>query len=99
MKLEQPIPAALMLISLLVIFSVVSLKLTLYIPEAGNVLMFESCIVSNLYKPIINITPQNKILVDACHKIVTREPIMMYLEKQEKSPPAGTAFRPDSSLT
>ena len=64
-----------------------NLKFNFEVPEATNVMIFENCTGFYFYEPAIIIVPQNKIFVEACHKVITREPIMTYLEKQTKSPP------------
>ena len=87
MWFKKSILSAVVLVSLLALSSLVSLKLSFEIPEMTNTLMFETCNAVNFYKPAIDITPQDKILVNTCYKAITREPIMRYLEKQEKSPP------------
>ncbi len=88
MEFKRPILSALVLVSLFALSSVVSLKLSFEVPEVTNVLIFETCAGLYFYEPAITIVPQNKIFVDACHKVITRESIMTYLEKQTKSPPS-----------
>lgn len=87
MEFRRPILSALVLVALFALSSVVSLKLSFEVPEITNLLIFETCTSLNFYEPAIIKVPQNKIFVDACHKVITREPIMTYLEKQTKSPP------------
>ena len=87
MRVKQSILSAVVLVSLLALSSLVSLKLSFEIPEMTNTMMFETCNAVNFYKPATDIPRQDKILINACHKAITREPIMIYLEKREKSPP------------
>jgi len=89
MEFKRPILSALVLVSILMLSSVVSLKFSFEVPETTNMLISETCSNLNFYEPAAIIAvPQNKIFVNACHKVITREPIITYLEKQTKSPPA-----------
>ena len=88
MKFKERLLSVLVLVCLLAVSSVVSIKLSFEIPGVANTCMLENCEASNFYKPVINSVPRNKISVDACHKVITREPLITYLEKQTKSPPA-----------
>ena len=87
MEFKHYILPALVLISLFAISSGVSLKLIFEIPEVTNAYFFKICTSLNVYKPAITVIPQNKIFVNICPKVITRESIMTYLEKQTKSPP------------
>ena len=87
MKFKQRLLSVLVLVCLLAVSSVVSIKLSFEIPGVSNTLMLENCAALNFCKPAISSVPQNKILIDACNRVITREQIMTYLEKQTKSPP------------
>lgn len=88
MKFKQRLLSVLVLACLLAVSSVVSIKLSFEIPGVANTFMIENCGALNFCKPSVSNVPHNKIFVNACHKVITREPIMMYLEKQTKSPPS-----------
>ena len=80
MKFKQRLLSVLVLVCLLAVSSVVSIKLSFEIPGVANTLMLENCAALNFCKPLISSAPQNKIFVNACHKVITREPLMTYLE-------------------
>ena len=87
MAFKRSVSSALVLVCLLALSSVVSLKASFDIPEFPNALAFYSCSSINFYEPEMKAAPQNKIVVDINDKVITREQIITYLEKQENSPP------------
>ena len=89
MQFRQSVLSAIVMVSLIALSSLVAVKASFDIPEFPNALMFENGNSSAFYEPADKlVASQNKILVNAFDKIITREPIITYLEKQEKSPPA-----------
>ena len=89
MGFKKSISSALVLVCLIVLSSVVSLKASLDIPEFSGALMLENGNTLAFYEPDVRAGAQNKSLVNACNRVITREPIITYLEKQENSPPGA----------
>ena len=83
--------SVIVLVCLLALSSVVSIKLSFEIPGVSNALLFDTGNCPNFYKPVTAAAPQNKIFDGPGDECIMREPIMVYLEKQENSPP-GLAF-------
>ena len=77
----------LVLVSLLTLSSVVSLRLSFEIPQTSNILISESNISSDLYEQATRAAAQSKSLFSTEVEVITREPMIAYLAKQEKSPP------------
>ena len=86
-ELKRSVLSVLVLASLMAVVSVVSLKLSFEVPEAANLLILEAASVVNCCNPVTIAAPQNKIIVSALHEAITKDPIISYLAKQEKSPP------------
>ena len=89
MKFRQSLLAVFVLISILALSSLVSIKLSFEVPGAYNIMVFENCGTFSFYKTAMDAAPQSKILTGACHKMITRDHLISYLAKQEKSPPAA----------
>ena len=99
MRFRHSILSALVLVSLIALSSLVAVKASFDIPEFPNALMFENGNALAFYEPADKlVASQNKILVNAFNKVITREPIIAYLEKQEKSPPLKTGYYWDVSI-
>ncbi len=89
MNFRYPVLLVLALVLLFVLSSVASLRLSFDVPETAGVLMRENCGARNFYEDLKDRAEQNKILINTFHTVITMEPIITYLEKQEKSPPAA----------
>ena len=87
MAFKRSVSSVLVLVCLIALSSVVALKASFDIPEFPNALAFYNCNAVNFYEPEIKAGPQNKILVAINDRMITREHIIVYIEKQENSPP------------
>ena len=70
MRFKRTILSALVLVSLLMLSSVVSLKLSFAVSEMTNTLISETHSALNFYEPDITVVQQNKIFVNACNKVI-----------------------------